>query len=212
MNKTPPRTDEDIRRDRQIGATLAFIRIRDYRQSQAAFAKRLNISRSHLANIESGRTPLSALIGWTFCREFDKHPNWVILAGNSRGENVFPFILPKDAEKLSQFEKMVQSNPKAIFREFWPPLAFLLDIDDEPEPKKALTPISLKSNVEAGMKSEIQKLIERVNQKASKPGVKAALAKELKVAPARISEWLSGKKEPGGNYALRLLNWVEGRS
>jgi transcriptional regulator with XRE-family HTH domain len=47
-----------------------------------------------------------------------------------------------------------------------------------------------------------------VNRKASKPGAKAELAKELDVAPARISEWLSGKKEPGGEYTLRLLNWV----
>lgn len=67
---------------------------------------------------------------------------------------------------------------------------------------------SLKSN-NPDVKSQIQKLIERVKQKASKPGAKAELAKELDVAPARVSEWLSGKKEPGGEYTLRLLQWVE---
>jgi transcriptional regulator with XRE-family HTH domain len=72
-----------------------------------------------------------------------------------------------------------------------------------------LTVNSLKSKSDAGMKTEIPKLIERVKRKASKPGSKAALAKELRVAPARISEWLSGEKEPGGEYTLRLLNWVE---
>ena len=46
-------------------------------------------------------------------------------------------------------------------------------------------------------------------RKAARPGAKADLARELKVAPARITEWLSGKKEPGGDYALRLQKWVE---
>jgi DNA-binding transcriptional regulator YiaG len=71
-----------------------------------------------------------------------------------------------------------------------------------------LTITSLKSN-NADVKSQIRKLIERVKRKASKPGAKAELAKRLDVAPARVSEWLSGKKEPGGEYTLRLLNWVE---
>ncbi|HXC35968.1 MAG TPA: hypothetical protein VNV43_08845 [Candidatus Acidoferrales bacterium] len=77
------------------------------------------------------------------------------------------------------------------------------------KPKKVLTANSLKGKTHAGMKTEIQKLIERVKRKASKPGAKTALAKDLRVAPARISEWLSGEKEPGGEYTLQLLQWVE---
>jgi hypothetical protein len=76
--------------------------------------------------------------------------------------------------------------------------------------KSQLTSGSLKSNT-AGVKSdksEIEKLIEDVKRKAAKPGAKAELARELGVDPPRISEWLSGKKEPGGDYALRLRNWV----
>ncbi len=58
--------------------------------------------------------------------------------------------------------------------------------------------------------SEIQKLIKEVRAKAeAKPGARSEIAKRLKVAPARISEWLSGKKEPGGDYALLLLKWVK---
>lgn len=71
-----------------------------------------------------------------------------------------------------------------------------------------LTSITPESNSD-GVKSEIKKLIERVKQKAAKPGAKAELARTLGVAPARISEWLSGEKEPGGEYTLRLLRWVE---
>jgi transcriptional regulator with XRE-family HTH domain len=83
------------------------------------------------------------------------------------------------------------------------------DAENELSENTPLTASSLKSKTDSGMKTEIQKLIERVSRKASKPGAKAALAKELRVAPARISEWLSGEKEPGGEYTLRLLNWVE---
>ena len=71
-----------------------------------------------------------------------------------------------------------------------------------------LTGVSLKGKSE-GVKSEVQKLIERVKRKVSEPGGKSKLARALGVAPARISEWLSGEKEPGGEYALRLLKWVE---
>ena len=71
-----------------------------------------------------------------------------------------------------------------------------------------LTSTSPKSK-EGGVKSEIQKLIERVKGKASRPGAKSELARALGVAPARVSEWLSGEKEPGGEYTLKLLHWVE---
>jgi transcriptional regulator with XRE-family HTH domain len=74
--------------------------------------------------------------------------------------------------------------------------------------KNKLTGVSLKGKTE-NMKSEMQKLIEKVKSKASRPGGKSQLANELGVAPARVSEWLSGKKEPGGEYTLRLLKWVE---
>lgn len=76
-------------------------------------------------------------------------------------------------------------------------------------PKYSLTDDSLKRNTSGDMKSEVQKLIERVKRKAAAPGARADLARTLDVAPARVSEWLSGKKEPGGDYALRLLKWVE---
>lgn len=78
------------------------------------------------------------------------------------------------------------------------------------EAELALTVNSLKRNSGSEVKTEIQKLIERVNRKASMPGAKAKLARALGVAPARVSEWLSGEKEPGGNYTLILQKWVNG--
>jgi transcriptional regulator with XRE-family HTH domain len=58
------------------------------------------------------------------------------------------------------------------------------------------------------MKSRMEKLLGNLKKATTKPGSKAELARELGVAPARISEWLSGKKEPGGEYTLRLLEWI----
>lgn len=74
-----------------------------------------------------------------------------------------------------------------------------------------LTDDTLKSKCH-DVQSEIQKLIEQVKRKASRRGAKSELARELDVAPARISEWLSGEKEPGGDYALRLQKWVKSQA
>jgi transcriptional regulator with XRE-family HTH domain len=98
---------------------------------------------------------------------------------------------------------------EAAFRQFESALEEQLRADPGYLLDFPLTVNSLKSKTDAGMKTEIQRLIERVNRKASRPGAKAALAKQLRVAPARISEWLAGEKEPGGDYTLRLLRWVE---
>ncbi len=50
-------------------------------------------------------------------------------------------------------------------------------------------------------------------QKATREiGAKPALAKILNVDPTQISQWLSesqSAREPGGDYALRMLKWVE---
>lgn len=73
---------------------------------------------------------------------------------------------------------------------------------------EGLTLNSLKGNTSV-VKSEVEKLVERVKRIAVKPGAKKELAALLDVDPPRISEWLSGKKEPGGNYTLQLLRWVE---
>jgi predicted transcriptional regulator len=78
--------------------------------------------------------------------------------------------------------------------------------------KSDLTKDSLKSN-SLDVKSELEKLIARVKRQASKPGAKAELARFLEVDPPRITEWLhddpESRKEPGGQYTLRLLKWVE---
>jgi hypothetical protein len=78
--------------------------------------------------------------------------------------------------------------------------------------KSGLTASSPKSK-NSDVKSELEKLMARVKRQSERPGAKSALAKFLDVAPARITEWLhidpEMRKEPGGNYTLQLLKWVE---
>jgi transcriptional regulator with XRE-family HTH domain len=58
------------------------------------------------------------------------------------------------------------------------------------------------------VKSPLQVLLARVAQATDERGKQASLASFLKVSPARVSEWVRGVKEPGGEYTLRLLEWV----
>jgi transcriptional regulator with XRE-family HTH domain len=92
---------------------------------------------------------------------------------------------------------------------------FSLDHTDELEKgyskltqNKLLTRCSLKRKY-SEMHSEFERLILRLKRATRKRGSKARLALELNVKLPRVSEWLSCKKEPGGNTTLRLLNWVE---
>ncbi len=59
------------------------------------------------------------------------------------------------------------------------------------------------------MKSPMANLLERLNKATSRPGAKSELAKKFGVPLSNVSQWLSGKREPGGGTTLKLLNWVE---
>jgi transcriptional regulator with XRE-family HTH domain len=74
--------------------------------------------------------------------------------------------------------------------------------------KNGLLSITESRNSSA-VKSEVQKLMRRVATATESFGKKAELARHLDVAPARINEWLRGENEPGGDYTLRLLHWVQ---
>lgn len=58
--------------------------------------------------------------------------------------------------------------------------------------------------------SKLMALIERVALVARQPGKKTELAQFLKVPLSRVSEWLSGVRNPSGETTLQLLEWVAG--
>ena len=80
-------------------------------------------------------------------------------------------------------------------------------------PQNKLTAVSLKGNnavvrSNSQIPKTVKELIEWVNRIAESPGLKADLANYCEVTPARVWEWLHGKKEPGGKYTLKMLQWV----
>jgi len=55
----------------------------------------------------------------------------------------------------------------------------------------------------------LSKLLERLNAAVSERGKRSELAAFLNVPLAGVSQWLSGKREPGGERTLQLLAWVQ---
>jgi transcriptional regulator with XRE-family HTH domain len=78
------------------------------------------------------------------------------------------------------------------------------ELTDSSEPVRSIGDVKIKPQWPE-LKQRLQKATEAI-------GAKPALAKVLNVDPTQISQWLSESKsarEPGGDYALRMLKWVE---
>ncbi|HLX69450.1 MAG TPA: helix-turn-helix transcriptional regulator [Verrucomicrobiae bacterium] len=54
----------------------------------------------------------------------------------------------------------------------------------------------------------IDALLSKVKELTGGKGEKEQLADYLNVPPSRLSEWLAGKWQPGGEVALALSEWV----
>jgi len=59
------------------------------------------------------------------------------------------------------------------------------------------------------VKPVLPKLIQRLQRATEAHGSKSELAAWLGVPRQSVTDWLSGRKEPGGETTLRLLHWVE---
>ena len=204
---------------RRIGFRLIYIR-KCKGLSQGHLAADVGLTLSQLANVEAGRVPLKAEAAWKLCQRLDMHPRWL---HSGHTECVFPSL---SETQTKWFYALTAEHRAETFWDFWGRFGFLF-LEDQADyfqqialrghvpscdagmGNEYLTFVPPKSKTK-GVKSEIQKLIEQVKHKASRPGAKAELARALGVAPARITEWLSGEKEPGGEYTLRLQRWVKG--
>jgi len=74
--------------------------------------------------------------------------------------------------------------------------------------KKPLTYVSESSNIE-DVKPKLPALLKRIKKATEPRGTKTQLAKFLDVPLSKVSQWLAGENEPGGETTLRLLHWVE---
>jgi len=59
------------------------------------------------------------------------------------------------------------------------------------------------------VKSPLKNLLQRLAPATQEPGKKSELAEFLGAPLASVSRWLSGDREPGGEVALKMLQWVE---
>lgn len=214
MRKTPKRSDADIARDRKIGAALAFVRNRDALQTQTVFSKRLGVSVSRLANIESGRTSLPALIGWNACKILKLHPTWLCEAGNF-GEAAFPKMAPSVSEAIDLCFQTLASAP---FHQAWPTVRWLLSqsISKDFPPG---TEIIVKTQPEVDIKispditSGVQiihtygQLLSRLREITKPRGVKSQIARKFNVSRQAVDKWLSGESKPSAEIAIELQHW-----
>lgn len=77
--------------------------------------------------------------------------------------------------------------------------------------EKPLTETSKVSRTDADMRSALERLIEDARKLTKQRGMKAKLAKALKMphAQARLSGWLAGTYAPAGEAALRLRELID---
>jgi len=95
-----------------------------------------------------------------------------------------------------KFQKKIDSN-----------LASILALD-EYSPENDLTN-KADSLTTGDVQPVLPKLIKRLRRATEARGKKSELADWLGVHRQMVTDWLSGKQEPGGETTLRLLHWVE---
>ena len=216
------RTEEAKVWDKKIGATIAFIRQRDWQQSQSEFAESMGVSRSLLANIESGRTSLKARIGWDFCKKFCCHPGWLCTGGNSHFPNVFPDL---DGRPLEIINKTLEKDEDTPFRVFWPFVAWLalgekfdftydiLNRDSAKNKSEVMLDNVRRLNDDSGVKQirSLPQLLDELRKLLKVRGAKVALSLEMNVTRQAVDQWLSGKTSPTAEMTFELISWVEKR-
>lgn len=208
MRPDQARSLKEIFDDENIGAAICKIRRFSLRESQARFAGKLGLTREQLANIETGRTSISARLGWEFCRKFNVHPNWVVNGGRP-GEEPDKFnIIPSNQARV--LERILDEHQNMKFQQFWKMLRgvgqgeqskFNLDIN---------TPLDIVGDVKdkvptwAELKREIIRL-------TSRRGQKSALAREMKISRQVLGNWLSDEAQgaPNAEQTLWLLHRVK---
>jgi transcriptional regulator with XRE-family HTH domain len=77
-----------------------------------------------------------------------------------------------------------------------------------PAAKKMAANIPMYGNIDPGP-ANLPAFLARLNQATRERGKKSALAKYLGVPPPKVSQWLAGDHEPGGETTLRMLQWLQ---
>jgi len=215
--------------ERAIGRRAAAIR-RYQGISQARLAERLGLTRAQLASIEIGRVPMRYATASELCEALNINPTWLATGKGGRAMgyadlhygDLWPLAQRLRAFGQVRFSEVwarwgrVISYPSPELEDFERLVAGDAIGNSPSQSSESAGKTGKNMSVGASLKrkgqgsqSEVEILVKRLKRVLDEPGKKASLALQLGVAQARISEWLSGKKEPGGEVTLRLLHWVE---
>lgn len=213
MNASPNSPDPKLLDPaHRLGNFFAYLRKDCLGLNQSGFAARLGVTRFYLSNIEGGRSPLKLKTAWDSCFLFDVHPDFLISCGK---HNRAPFPV-MTAEAKARADALINANRLTNFVDAWAAVRDVLftlpappaTASSQNDEKKDLTNVVL-SATRGDVQTQMQKFLERLKKATSQRGQQTALADFLGVHRVSVSKWLSGKKEPGGEITLKMLQWVE---
>lgn len=202
---------------------LEIQRLRDARKkAHLTLTQLANLSGyavSTISSVENGHYKPSTRFRAKIIEVLHLNPDW-LKTGNDP-----VFLVPKGATAMHVWPDIFIPQAKLLIRQM-PELGRLFEIatalqresgEDvanyiatalgDMDEKKALT-VRTENSTESGMHSKLATLLARLNRATRQRGRKVELARFLGVPHTRVSEWLSGKTEPGGETTLRLLAWV----
>lgn len=131
-----------------IGERLKFLRKEELNKTQQEFADRLNLSRSNLGNIETGRVEITERTIADICREFDVNELWLrtgegeMFKKRTRDQEISDFIGNVLSKENDTFKKRLISVLSSLDENEWEVLEMRLKKivgafdSDEPEKNK----------------------------------------------------------------------------
>ena len=108
-----------------IGERLKFLRKEELNKTQQEFADRLNLSRSNLGDIETGRVEITERTIADICREFDVNEPWLrtgegeIFKKRTRDQEISDFIGNVLSKENDTFKKRLISVLSSLDEDEW---------------------------------------------------------------------------------------------
>jgi transcriptional regulator with XRE-family HTH domain len=208
MRPNQARSLAEVCDDENIGAAISKIRRLLLRESQARFAGKIGLTREQLANVETGRTSISARLGWEFCHRFNVHPDWIINGGGPQEEPEKFGTIPVNVTRIG--ERILAEHAEMKFRQFCKMLRLVEEINNS---KFILDIDKTRGNV-CGVKAKVPtwtELRQEIIRFTCQRGQKSALARKMKISRQVLGNWLSGEARgaPNAEQTLWLLTWIE---
>jgi len=103
-------------------------------------------------------------------------------------------------EELQGMEKQLREEEKAV--DLW-------EMNAAESVKKHMLTHASSCDIIGGVKQTLGNTLKRANRLVETKGKMTELADFLGAPLASVSRWLAGTRQPSGDFAIRLLDWVE---